>query len=39
MKKYTNAILAAVYGLGVAAMIITLLIIRFRIDRMVELTV
>tara|TARA_B100000614_G_scaffold257868_1_gene278885 strand:- start:163 stop:282 length:120 start_codon:yes stop_codon:yes gene_type:complete len=39
MKKYTNTILIGVYGLGVALMLVTLVIVRFRLDRLVELTV
>lgn len=39
MKKYTNMILAGLYGLGVVVMITTLLIVRYRLDQVVELSV
>lgn len=39
MKKYTNTVLAGLYGLGVMVMIVTLLIVRYRLDQVVELSV
>lgn len=39
MKKYTNIALAGLYGVGVVVMIVTLLIVRYRLDQVVELTV
>lgn len=39
MKKYTNMVLAGLYGLGVVVMIATLLIVRYRLDQVVELSV
>jgi uncharacterized membrane protein len=39
MKKRCNSIIAILYGIGVVAMIATVVIIRFRIDRIAEFTV
>ena len=39
MKKRTNMILLALYGAGAAIMIVTILVIRFRLDRVIEITV
>lgn len=39
MKRYTNTLLAGLYALGFALIVATLLIIRFRLDRAIELTV
>jgi hypothetical protein len=39
MKKYTNKILAGLYGLGVVMIVVTLLIVRYRLDMVVELNV
>lgn len=39
MRKYTNMVLAGLYGLGMVAMIVTLLIVRYRLDQVVELNV
>ncbi len=39
MKKYTNTILIGLYGLGAAFMLITIVIVRFNLDRAIELTV
>lgn len=39
MKRYTNRILAAAWGVGAALMVITFVVIRLRLDKVVELTV
>lgn len=39
MKKHTNMVLAGLYGVGVVVMIVTLLIVRYRLDQVVELSV
>ena len=39
MKKRTNTILLALYGAGAVVMIATILVIRFRLDRVIEVTV
>lgn len=39
MKSYTNTILAGAYFLGFAVIVVTLIVIRFRLDRVIELTV
>lgn len=39
MKKHTGTILLGLYGFGMAMMLITLVIIRLRLDRLVELAV
>ncbi len=39
MKRYTNTILLAMYGAGALLIVVTLVIIRFRLDRVIELTV
>lgn len=36
MKKYTNRILAGLWLAGVAMTVITMVIIRFRLDRIIE---
>ncbi|GEM_PF-6335516 len=36
MKKYTNKAVAAFYLAGLAAMVIVMLIIRFRLDRVLH---
>ncbi len=39
MNKYTNMVLAGLYGVGVIVMIATLVIVRYRLDQVVELSV
>jgi|GEM_PF-2998897 hypothetical protein len=39
MKKYTNRILLGLYGFGAVIILVTLFILRFRLDRVIELTV
>ena len=39
MKRYTNTVLLGLYALGLAGIIVTMVIIRFRLDRVVELTI
>lgn len=39
MKRYTNTVLAAAWGIGAAFMVVTLIVIRLRLDKVVELTV
>jgi hypothetical protein len=39
MKKYTNTLLLGMWGVGLALMIVTMVVIRFRLDRVVELTI
>lgn len=39
IRKRTNILVAGLYALGLLMILGTMLIIRFRLDRMVELTV
>jgi hypothetical protein len=39
MKKYTNKLLLGMWGVGLAVMIVTMVVIRFRLDRVIELTI
>lgn len=39
MKKYTNRILSALYILGVLIVLAIVIIVRLRLDRIVEITV
>ena len=39
MKKRTNMILLALYGAGALIMIVTILVIRLRLDRVIEVAV
>jgi hypothetical protein len=39
MKKYTNKLLLSMWGIGLAMMIVTMVVIRFRLDRVIELTI
>lgn len=39
MKKRTDAVIAGLYGAGLLVMIGTMIVIRLRIDRILELTV
>jgi hypothetical protein len=39
MKRYTNTVLLALYGAGALMIVVTLVVIRFRLDRVIELTV
>jgi|GEM_PF-5156749 len=36
MKKRTNGIIAILWGLGVVAMIVAMVIVRFRVDTIAE---
>jgi hypothetical protein len=39
MKKYTNTLLLGMWGVGLALMVVTMVVIRFRLDRVIELTI
>jgi hypothetical protein len=39
MKRYTSRVLAAAWGVGAAFMVVTLIVIRLRLDKVIELTV
>jgi hypothetical protein len=39
MKRYTNTVLAGVYVLGVLLIVVTIAVIRLRLDQVIELTV
>ena len=39
MKRYTNRVLAAAWGIGVVLMVVTVIVIRLRLDKVVGLTV
>lgn len=39
MKRYTNMILAGAYALGLVVIVVTIAVIRLRLDRVIELTV
>ena len=39
IRKRSNLIVAGLYGIGLLAILGTMLIVRFRLDRMVELTI
>jgi hypothetical protein len=39
MKRYTNKVLAGLYIGGLALILVTLVVVRLRLDRVIELTV